>query len=195
MPSWFPSMADTYLKSAHGIYLKVSMSFRGSRPEWCISSMIYGRDIPFWLETLDLYSSVIITKLIGLCCWYGLQDSTSHSAAAPESTAKPKKVESWQKSVGTLSSKKGLVGLVKKKPASKTDTTKTSSSYGTQNTNTPSSNSASADRQVKPQGDVEISAPNGITKTAPATGGDEKQSVSTGLGLLGGYSDSESDSS
>ena len=28
--------------------------FKGSRPEWCISSMIYSRDIPFWSKTLDL---------------------------------------------------------------------------------------------------------------------------------------------
>ena len=25
-----------------------------SRPEWCVSSMIYSRDTPFWLETLDI---------------------------------------------------------------------------------------------------------------------------------------------
>ena len=31
--------------------------FEGSWPEWCISSMIYSRDIPFWLETLDITSS------------------------------------------------------------------------------------------------------------------------------------------
>ena len=30
----------------------------GSRPEWCISSMIYSRDTPFWSETLE-----IITEL------------------------------------------------------------------------------------------------------------------------------------
>ena len=27
----------------------------GSRPEWCISSMIYSRDRPFWSGTLDIY--------------------------------------------------------------------------------------------------------------------------------------------
>ena len=26
----------------------------GSRPEWCISSMTYSGDTPFWLETLDM---------------------------------------------------------------------------------------------------------------------------------------------
>ena len=26
----------------------------GSQPEWCISSMIYSRDTPFWSETLEL---------------------------------------------------------------------------------------------------------------------------------------------
>ena len=29
--------------------------FEGSRPEWCISSMIYSRDTPFWSGTLDLF--------------------------------------------------------------------------------------------------------------------------------------------
>ena len=28
-------------------------NIEGPRPEWCISSMIYSRDTPFWLETLD----------------------------------------------------------------------------------------------------------------------------------------------
>ena len=31
--------------------------FEGFRPEWCISSMIYSRDTPFGLETLDLFVS------------------------------------------------------------------------------------------------------------------------------------------
>ena len=26
----------------------------GSQPEWCISSMMYSRDTPFWSETLDI---------------------------------------------------------------------------------------------------------------------------------------------
>ena len=29
--------------------------FEGFRPEWCISTIYHCRDIPFWLETLDLY--------------------------------------------------------------------------------------------------------------------------------------------
>ena len=29
------------------------LHFEGSQPEWCISSMIYSRDTPFWSETLD----------------------------------------------------------------------------------------------------------------------------------------------
>ena len=29
-------------------------NFEGSWPEWCVSSMIYSRDIPFWSGTLDL---------------------------------------------------------------------------------------------------------------------------------------------
>ena len=28
----------------------------GSRPEWCISNMIYSRDIPFWYGTLHIVS-------------------------------------------------------------------------------------------------------------------------------------------
>ena len=31
------------------------VNIEGSRPEWCISSMIYSGDTPFWLETLDMY--------------------------------------------------------------------------------------------------------------------------------------------
>ena len=29
-------------------------NFEGSQPEWCISSMIYSRDTPFWPGTLDV---------------------------------------------------------------------------------------------------------------------------------------------
>ena len=32
----------------------IFLYFKGSRPEWCISSMIYNRDIPFWSGNLDL---------------------------------------------------------------------------------------------------------------------------------------------
>ena len=28
---------------------------KGSRPEGCIASIIYSRDIPFWSETLDIW--------------------------------------------------------------------------------------------------------------------------------------------
>ena len=35
----------------------------GSRPEWCITSMIYSGDTPFWLETLDMQ----ITLLLHFC--------------------------------------------------------------------------------------------------------------------------------
>ena len=38
--------------------------FKGSRPEWCISSMIYSRDLPFSLETLDLFLDMHVTKSI-----------------------------------------------------------------------------------------------------------------------------------
>ena len=29
-------------------------NIEGSRPEWCISSMIYSRDTPFWSGTLNI---------------------------------------------------------------------------------------------------------------------------------------------
>ena len=29
---------------------------KGSRPEWCISSMIYSRDTPFWSEKVEIHS-------------------------------------------------------------------------------------------------------------------------------------------
>ena len=38
----------------------VTVYFEGSRPEWCISSMIYSGDTPFWLETLDLLNSTAV---------------------------------------------------------------------------------------------------------------------------------------
>ena len=35
--------------------------YRGSRPEWCISSMIYSRDTPFWSGTLEYIMMVSST--------------------------------------------------------------------------------------------------------------------------------------
>ena len=31
-----------------------SLNIEGSRPEWCISSLIYSRDTQFWSETLSM---------------------------------------------------------------------------------------------------------------------------------------------
>ena len=35
-------------------WMKKWSHIEGSQPEWCISSMIYSRDKPFWLEILDM---------------------------------------------------------------------------------------------------------------------------------------------
>ena len=43
------------LECIHNIF-KYVLEFEGSRPEWCISSMIYSGDTPFWSETLDIYT-------------------------------------------------------------------------------------------------------------------------------------------
>ena len=49
--------------------------FEGSQPEWCISSMIYSKDTPFWSETLEyhvvcatgqLEEDIIITTQISM---------------------------------------------------------------------------------------------------------------------------------
>ena len=34
---------------------KSKLEIEDSQPEWCISSTIYSRDIPFWLETLEVH--------------------------------------------------------------------------------------------------------------------------------------------
>ena len=43
-----PTFAKSEVASLCGTHIK------GSRPEWCISNMIYSRDTPFWTETLDI---------------------------------------------------------------------------------------------------------------------------------------------
>ena len=43
---------------------KTTLSFKGSRSEWCISSMIYRRDTPFWSETLGLLKQGIKTAVL-----------------------------------------------------------------------------------------------------------------------------------
>ena len=38
----------------------------GSQPEWCISSMIYSGDAPFWSETLDFVCLFAVCPMIYL---------------------------------------------------------------------------------------------------------------------------------
>ena len=45
-------------------WLPISVyNIEGSRPEWCISSMIYSRDTPFWSGTLDMLLLKYSTRL------------------------------------------------------------------------------------------------------------------------------------
>ena len=37
---------------------KKKRKFESSQPEWCISSIIYSADTPFWSETLEMYPSL-----------------------------------------------------------------------------------------------------------------------------------------
>ncbi|KAL8620926.1 hypothetical protein ACOMHN_044073 [Nucella lapillus] len=117
-----------------------------------------------------------------------------------------KKVESWQKSVGTLSSKNSLVGLVRKKPAKKPVHT-VSASNGASGSVTPSvstggsgvdkaSSSSSGQTPTDQKADVhgqkasgQSQGPSVVTATASSTAATAGGSA---LGLLGGYSSSES---
>ena len=42
----------------------LTLYIEGSRPEWCISSMIYSRDTPFWSGTLDIILCPCYMQLI-----------------------------------------------------------------------------------------------------------------------------------
>ena len=57
----------------------------GSRPEWCISSMIYSGDTPFWSETLDMFdlvakqlmqllASQLTNMVVGSILWFNMFD-------------------------------------------------------------------------------------------------------------------------
>ena len=61
--AYFVGTERTYL---HG--MNTLLHFESSRPEWCISSMIYSRDTPFWLETLDLFKDSFHAVTINECC-------------------------------------------------------------------------------------------------------------------------------
>ena len=38
----------------------------GSRPEWCISGMIYSRNTPFWSGILDMYFCIVLILFVCL---------------------------------------------------------------------------------------------------------------------------------
>ena len=51
----------------------LSFKIKGSWPEWCISSMIYSRDTPFWSETLEIILTITDKKQQVLKkCWVEL---------------------------------------------------------------------------------------------------------------------------
>ena len=60
---------------------------RGSRPEWCISSMIYCRDTPFWSETLDMQSCPRKSKDLAHRCFCQHQSERSVSDSIPSALA------------------------------------------------------------------------------------------------------------
>lgn len=132
---------------------------------------------------------------------------------AQSSQKEPKKVESWQKSVGTLSSKKSLGSLVKKKPAVKTDHAATASSNGTSSPVTATvgegakeSSDRCNDKSVSSSGSGQIGQKADLQGKKAGSGSESLGVVATAsssnattggsaLGLLGGYSSSEEDSS
>lgn len=104
-----------------------------------------------------------------------------------ETKPEEKKKESWQKSVGTFSSKTSLAGLVKRKAPVKDSLISTSSEIKNESGHSRvachGAETVVVDTVTMPSGS------NDITINPVET----KPSVSLGLGLLGGYSDSSSD--
>ncbi|KAK6994886.1 coiled-coil domain-containing protein 94 [Biomphalaria glabrata] len=107
--------------------------------------------------------------------------------ATGETKPEEKKKESWQKSVGTFSSKTSLAGLVKRKAPVKDSLISTSSEIKNESGHSRvachGAETVVVDTVTMPSGS------NDITINPVET----KPSVSLGLGLLGGYSDSSSD--
>ena len=52
------------------LYIFVCIYMEGSWPEWCISSMIYSRDTPFWSEILNVCVCVYIYNVFLCACKY-----------------------------------------------------------------------------------------------------------------------------
>ena len=51
---------------------------KGSRAEWCTSSMMYSRDTLFWLGTLDMYQPNIVWNIYINQILYGIYVSTKY---------------------------------------------------------------------------------------------------------------------
>lgn len=103
---------------------------------------------------------------------------------------KEKKKESWQCSVGSFSSKTALTGLVKKKVLAKQSPASTSQA------SLPVKCEAEEVIQVKDEVQTEDRVTNGDSEQKTAAGVDVKPSCSsTGLGMLGEYSDSDLENS
>ena len=59
--------------------ISVWQHIEGSRPEWCISSIIYSRDTPFWSETLDMQLSEQIHLGDTLACCLDVKQPTNNN--------------------------------------------------------------------------------------------------------------------
>ena len=68
-PVWAPkvgqglSHVNPNINLSLDLILILTTKFEGSRPEWCVSNIIYSRDRPFWLETLNMWWDANATTL------------------------------------------------------------------------------------------------------------------------------------
>ncbi|KAK7494370.1 hypothetical protein BaRGS_00014473 [Batillaria attramentaria] len=115
------------------------------------------------------------------------------AAAQNTQQASTKKDETWKRSVGTLSSKSGLAGLVKKKTSNKGQGSTGASTEANKqdNSGTKTDNAVLAKPAVK-KTVAEANSLNGAGETSSSA--KANSGTSSALGLLGGYSGSESDS-
>ena len=76
---------------------RAGMHIEGSQPEWCISSMIYSRDTPFWSNTLDIQ----LASQQAHQQWPSLADSyQNHNGVKVEATAVTRRND-WKRGCNT----------------------------------------------------------------------------------------------
>ena len=146
-------------------------------------------NLPAFLKNSPIFA---LDKMIQIIVY--IQHLQSNSESSSGSSTEKKKPASWQRSVGGLSSSKSALGMLvkKKQPSLNQQEQKIVTSTSKDST---ADSIESSEMDNKKDESAPVNDDNAKTEIGTETKAEPKKTVPSGLGLLGSYSDSESNGS